>query len=273
MPGYFELMGIPLTMGRDLSDDDTGNSPNVIILSQLAADTLFPGEDALGRSVAVDRGEEQPVLFEVVGIVANHRLTSLSSPFRGAMFFSYHQRPQTSMALAVRSRGEPEALVRPIQERLWAKDRNIPLADTETMESTISGSVSTSRSIARVLGMFSGVAVLLAALGLYGVLAYFVSRKMHEIGIRVALGATAGGVVRLVLTRGMMLVGGGLILGLAGAFGTSRFLESFMFQTGTTDASTFAGVCIMFILVSLMACLIPAWKALRINPVDAFRAE
>ncbi len=189
------------------------------------------------------------------------------------MFFSYAQRPQTTMALAVRARGEAGALVRPIQDRLWAKDRDIPLADAITMENTISSSVATSRSIATVLSMFSGVALFLAALGLYGVLAYFVSRKMHEIGIRVALGATSGRVIKLVLARGMVLVTGGLILGLAGAFGTSRFLESFLFQTATTDSGTFAGVSVLFIIVSLMACLIPAWKAIRFNPVDAFRTE
>jgi putative ABC transport system permease protein len=147
------------------------------------------------------------------------------------------------------------------------------LGDARTMEDAVSGSVSGARSVTTVLSAFAAVAVALAALGLYGVLAYFVSRRMHEIGIRVALGATAGNVMRLVVARGLTLVAIGLVLGIAGAMGTTRLVEGMLYQTSGTDPATFAGVTGFFLVVALGACLLPAWKALRVDPVEAFRAE
>jgi putative ABC transport system permease protein len=273
MPGYFDGMGIPLISGRGFDNTDVAEGPRVIILNETAADTVFPGESALGRQVAVDLGGDQPSLFEVVGVVADHRMTSLSRSSRLSMFFPHAQRTAGTMSLAIRSRADPGSLVRPVQERLWAMDREIPLASVETMEDVLAASISDSRSITTVLGMFSTVALFLAALVLYGVLAYFVSRRVHEIGIRVALGAPGKRVVRLVLSRGMILVCVGLILGVAGAVGLTRLLEDLLFQTPATDVSTFAGVAAFFTLVALLACSIPAWRALRVDPMVAFRTE
>jgi putative ABC transport system permease protein len=273
MPGYFDGMGIPIVAGRGFDNTDVAEGPRVIILNQTAADTVFPGETALGRQVAVDLGGDQPSLFEVVGVVGNHRMTSLSRSSRLSMFFPHAQRTAGTMSLAIRSRGDPGSLVRPVQERLWAMDREIPLASVETMEEVLAESISDSRSITTVLGMFSAVALFLAALGIYGVLAYFVSRRVHEIGIRVALGAPGARVVRLVLSRGMILTGVGLVLGISGAVGLTRLLEDLLFQTTATDLSTFSGVGVFFTLVALLACLIPAWRALRVDPMVAFRTE
>lgn len=273
MPGYFETMGIPLAEGRDFGATDVAGSPRVIIINQTAADTLFLGESALGRQVAVDVGGDQPLLLEVVGVVRDHHLTSLRSPVRLSMFFPYDQRRALTMRLAVRTRGEPGNLIRPIQERLWALDRNIPLSNAESMVDGMASSVSGSRSMATMLGMFAGVALFLSALGLYGVLAYLVTSKVHEIGIRVALGASRKRVMQLVLNQGMFLVGVGLVLGIGGAIGLTRLLEDLLFQTTTTDPATFAGVGVFFTAIALLACLIPAWRALRVDPMVAFRAE
>jgi len=176
------------------------------------------------------------------------------------------------MRLAVAA-PDPLSLVRPIQARLWELDRNILLGDAQTMEDAVSGSIVGARSVTTVLGAFAAVAVALAALGLYGVLAYFVSRRLHEIGIRVALGATAGNVMRLVVARGLTLVAIGLVLGVGGAIGATRLVKGMLFETSGTDPVTFAGVTGFFLVVALGACLLPAWKALRVDPVEAFRAE
>jgi predicted permease len=273
MPGYFATMEIPVVEGRDFDDTDVAGGPRVIILNQVAADTLFPGESALGRQVAVDVGGDEPALLEVVGVVRDHHLTSLRSRVRLSMFFPYDQRRAGMMHLAVRTRGEPGDLIRPIQERLWALDRNIPLAYVQLLEEGISSRVSGSRSMATMLTMFAGVALFLSALGLYGVLAYLVTQKVHEIGVRVALGASGKRIMALVLRQGMALVAVGLVLGLAGAWGATRLLEDMLFRTTTTDPAAYAGVGIFFTLIALVACLVPAWRALRIDPMVAFRAE
>jgi putative ABC transport system permease protein len=273
LPGYFETMEIPVVEGRPLQDTDVAGSPPVIVLSRRTRDLVFPEEPAIGRQVAVDVGSDEPGYFEVVGVIEDHQLSSLSGETRPAMFFPYAQRAGGVMRIAVVTRSDPITLVRPIQQRLWELDENIVLSEPQTMKEAVSSSISGARSITAVLGMFAVVALALAALGLYGVLAYFVSKRVHEIGIRVALGASGGKVLRLVITRGMLLVGLGLILGIAGSLGSVRLVEDMLFQVSALDPTTYVGVSVLFLLLGLAACLIPGWRALRVDPVDAFRAE
>jgi putative ABC transport system permease protein len=272
-PGYFHTLDIPILAGRGFEETDDEGSPRVIVLNQVAADSIFPGENPLGQQVAVDLGADQPAMFDVIGVVGDHKLTSLAAPTRLSMFFSYLQRRSGTMQMAVGTASDPGSLVRPIQEQLWALDREIPLASAETFEDILARNVSDSRSIATVLAMFAAVALFLAALGIYGVLAYFVTRKIHEIGIRVALGATGGRVIGLVVRKGMILVAGGLVVGAVAAIWATGFLEDLLFQTDARDPLTFLGVSAFFAAVALAACLIPAWRALRVDPVDAFRSE
>jgi ABC-type antimicrobial peptide transport system permease subunit len=164
-------------------------------------------------------------------------------------------------------------LSRPVQARIWELDRDIVLSDAQSVEAALSESVAGTRSITTVLGLFAAVALGLASLGLYGVLAFFVSKRIHEIGIRVALGASGKQVLRLVLARGLTLVGVGLVLGTAGAFGATRMMEGMLFQISAQDPITFVGVTGFFVLVALGACLIPAWRALRVDPVEVLRLE
>jgi len=273
LPGYFATMDIPLLEGRALEGTDVAEAPPVIVLSRTTAQRVFPEGRALGRRVAVDMGQDEPGLFEVVGVVEDHQTSSLAGAARPVMYFAYAQMPAGTMRLAVATSGEPGRLTRAIEERLWALDRDIVLSDTQTMEDAIAGSIAGARSVTLVLGMFAGVAVALAALGVYGVLAFFVARRTHEIGIRVALGATGGQILGLVVGRGMLLVAGGLALGIVAARVAGRLVEGMLFQTGSGDVVTFVGVAGCFLLVALGSCLLPAWKALRVNPVDAFRAE
>jgi predicted permease len=273
LPGYFATMEIPLLEGRVVEATDVEGSPAVIVLSRRTAELVFPGERAVGRRVAVDVGRDEPGLFEVVGVVEDHQLSSLAGQTRPAMFFPYAQRPISTMRLAVRTAVEPNSLIRPMQELVWELDRDIVLSNAQTMEDALSNSVAYTRSVTTVLGMFATVALALAALGLYGVLAFFVARRVHEIGVRVALGASRGNVLLLVVTRGMVLVGIGLVLGTAGAIGATRLVEGMLFQIGAADPVTFAGVTGLFLIVALGACMLPAWRALRVDPLGALRVE
>lgn len=273
LPGYFETMEIPMAEGRALNDTDVAGSPPVIVLSQTAAALVYPDQSPVGRQVAVDVGAAEPGLFQVVGVVEDHQLTSLSSSMRPAMFFPHAQSPRGTMRLAVASTTNPTNLIRPIQERIWEMNRDIVLSNTQTMEDALTNSISGTRSITTILGMFTSVAMILAALGLYGVLAFFVTKRVHEIGIRVALGASRSSVMALVMKKGMALVVVGAVLGIAGAIGAARMVEGMLFQITTTDPGTYVGVTGCFILVALLACFIPARRALQVNPVDAFRSE
>jgi len=273
LPGYFQTMDIPMVEGRMFDDSDVEGSPPVIVLTRRTAELVFPDEPALGRQVAVDVGSDEPGLFEVVGVVEDHQLSSLSGSRRPAMFFPFAQQPSTTMRLAVASAVDASSLARPVQERIWDMDRDVILSDPQTMVEAVSNSISGLRSVTTVVGMFAAVAIALAALGLYGVLAYFVSLRVHEIGIRVALGASGGSVLRMVIARGMALVGVGVVLGVAGSLVATRLVQGMLFQVNATDPGTYAGVTALFLVLALAACLVPASRALRVDPVDAFRAE
>jgi putative ABC transport system permease protein len=273
LPGYFRTMEIPLVDGRYLEETDDAEAPQVIVLSRRTAELVFPDERAVGRQVGVDMGGAEPGYFQVVGVVEDHQTSSLARSPRPAMFFSYAQRPWEVMRMAVATDNEPMDLFRPIQERVWERDPDIVLSNPQTMEDAVAESIAGSRSMAAVMGMFSLVALALAALGIYGVLAFFVARRVHEIGIRVALGASGGKVMGLVITRGMILVGVGSVLGIAGAIGATRLVADMLFQTEATDIGTYAGVTGGFLILALAACVIPAWRALKVDPVVAFRSE
>jgi hypothetical protein len=265
-------MDIPMVAGRAFqSSDDAGSSP-VIIITRSTAEAVFPDENPLGRTVGVDEGSE-PGYYEVVGVVEDHRNSSLQGNARPAMFFPYAQQSIETMRLVVTTAGNPMALFRPIQERVWEQDRELVLSVPRSMEEVVSTSIGADRAIAAVLAVFAAVALGLAAMGLYGVLAYLVRRQAREIGIRMALGATGARILRLVLTRGMALVMGGASLGIAGALGGARFVEGLLFQTDARDPATYGIVTLFFLLVALGACLLPGWRAVRVDPVEAFRAE
>ena len=272
LPGYFETMEIPLVEGRVVEQGDVAGSSPVIVLSRTTAELVFPDESSLGRQVAVDVGQDEPGLFEVVGVVEDHQLSTLAGAPRPAMFFPLAQRPRTTMRLTVATAVDPNTLIRPIQERVWELDRDIVLSDTQTMRDALSASISSTRAVTTVLGLFASVAIALAALGLYGVLAFFVTKRVQEIGIRIALGATGPSVLRLVITRGMTLVGIGAVIGVAGALGATRLVDGMLFETSATDPVTFIVVTGLFLLVGLGACVLPAWRALRVDPTLAFRA-
>jgi predicted permease len=271
LPGYFEAMEIPLVAGRGIQESDRSGSTPALVINQVMADSLFPGRDPIGGQVVVDVGEL--VTFDVVGVVRNVHLTALDANPRLAMYGSYFQRPRLTMRLAIRTLGEPESVVGQLRDAVWSQDRNIPLADVASMDDVLSGSLFGYRTLMTSLGAFAGLALLLASMGLYGVLAYNVARRFHEIGIRVALGASGSRIVRLVVSHGVGLAIAGIAVGLLGAFGVTRFLESFLFGIEALDPATFVIVSLFFALVSILASLLPARRALRVDPLIALQTD
>jgi len=271
LPGYFASMRMPLVAGRDLAESDTADRPRVTVISQSLATLMFPGENPLGQTLIVDLGE--PVPHEVVGVVADARLRRVrSDPFH-AMYMSFSQAPRPAMSLVMRTTGDPMGLVAPLRELLRRKDATIPLAEPSTMTSIVHDALAEARVVTVALGMFAAVALMLSLVGLYGVLAYYVGQHRHELGVRMALGASAGEVLALVLRRGMILTVAGLAAGLTGAVLASGTLEALLYDTAPTDPVTFVLVPVIFAAVSALACLLPAWRASRVNPVDALRTE
>lgn len=273
MPGYFDAMDIPILAGRDVERADMADAELALIISESMARDLFPEQNPVGRQVALDWGGEDPALVRVVGVAGDVQMTSLSSENQWQMYYSYSQSAVGTMSLAIRTQGDPAALTSAVRRALRARDSNIPLDDVSTMEAAISGSVSGDRIIMLTVTLYAAVAMLLAAIGLYSVLAFYVAQRIHEIGIRMALGATAGNVAQLVLKRGLILVCIGLGLGIAGAFGATRLIQRQLFNVEPTDPLTFAGVGVLFALVGTAACLIPAWRAVRLDPVETLQAE
>jgi putative ABC transport system permease protein len=270
-PGYFQAMGIPLLQGRDIDRSDTEGTPPVLVINETMARTLFPDQNPLGRHVAVDVGEEMTA--EVIGVVGDVRMSAPRYDPRLAMYGSYFQQPYYRMRLAIRTVTDPASIAPQLRAAVWSQDRDIPVADLSTMSELISRSVSSDRVMAVSLSLFAAVAMSLAAIGLYGLLAYYVSKRIHEIGVRVALGAGSGDIVKLVVNRGLKLVVAGIVAGLVAAFWSTRLIQQMLFNVEATDPATFGAVCVFFGTVALIACLIPAWRALRVDPLLALQAE
>ena len=219
----------------------------------------------------VDLGE--PVPHEVVGVVGDARLRGLSNEPFHAMYMSLKQAPRPSMFLTVRTATDPAGLVPTLRDLVRRKDASIPLAEPASLTSIVDDALSDVRVVTLALGLFAAVALALALIGLYSVLAYYVSQRRRELGLRMALGASGADVISLVLGRGLGLTGVGLVLGLGGAYMATGILRTLLYQTAPTDPVTFVLVPVLFGVVGGLACLLPAWRASRVNPVDALRSE
>jgi putative ABC transport system permease protein len=270
-PGYFATMRIPLLQGRDFEPTDRGETAQVIVLSEDTARNLFPDSNPIGQLVELDFTDGRP--FEVIGVVGDGRLNGVrSDPFR-AMYMPYARMPSTRMQLVVRAEQDAADVAAPVRAIVRQMDRSIPIAYPTTVEEVIDDQLGGFRGTIFAMSLFAVLAMLLTAIGLFGVLSYYVRVRSREIGIRVAFGATAADIIGRVLKQGSVMVGIGVVLGLGGAVAGARLLDRLLFQTAPINAASYAGAVLFFALVAFSACLAPALRTLRIDPVEALRAE
>ncbi len=268
--GYLQSMRIPLLEGRDFTPDDTADTQQVIILNESASRELFPGGDALGQTVLTGGPDAE---WQVVGIVADVRHQSLEQDSGLEMYMPISQQGWGTLDMVVRSSMAPEALVGSVQEALRATDPAMPTGDYRTLEQIVDRSVSPRRFILWLLGAFAATALLLAALGIYGVLSYSVAQRAPEIGIRMALGASASGVQRSVVGRAVTLAAIGVAIGSLGSLLVSRLLASQLYGVGSADLQTFVVMATILLMVSALAGYLPARRASRTDPNSALRAD
>ncbi len=273
LPGYFQTMGIPLVAGRDIQPTDDANSRRVVIISQRLAKTLFPGRDPLGQRVVIDRAND--VTWDVVGVVGDVKQDVLrqESSSRGTFYRSYAQLPYPTMRLAVRTSGNPMAVVTSLRTILQKMDRDVPLAGARPMEDIMTNSTISDRAEATCLAFFSFLAVTLAAVGIYGLLAYIAAQRTGEFGIRLALGARRADVFALVLRDGLRTTLAGIGFGLAGAVLATRLIASKLYGVSPLDLPTFLAVALVMVAVAILACAIPARRAAKLDPMAALRYE
>ena len=269
---YFRTMNIAVQRGRVFSDHDTMNSPEVMVVSNAFVKRYFPNEDPIGRRIIFDGNDK--TAREIVGVVADIRRNGLDLDVQPEMYVSYLQRPDRRLNLVLRTEARDAAqLTQAARAEVKAFDPNQIIWRTQTLEQLLGTSVAPRRFNMLLLGIFAGVALVLAAVGLYGVMSYSVSWRTHEIGIRMALGAKRGDVLRLVMRQGMTMTLIGLVLGLVGAFSMSRVIAGLLHGVSPTDPLTFTVVSIVLLAVALLACLIPARRATRVDPIVALRTE
>jgi putative ABC transport system permease protein len=265
---YFRTMGIALRAGRFFGDGDIAGAPGVAVLSETLAHKLFPDEDPLGKRFSI--GDRSTT---VIGVVNDIRYTGLDGEVEQAVYLSYRQLPRAGMALLLRSTAEPSNLAPALRSAVHEVDPALPVYDVVTMEERLSNSVAARRFNLLLLGGFAALALLLACVGVYGVIAYIVTGRTQEVGIRMALGAQSADVVRLFIKQGMALVMLGVGIGLLGAYALTRVMSSLLFGVSANDVGTFAGVTMLLSLVALLACYLPARRAAQIDPLVALRHE
>ena len=270
-PDYFRTLQIPLKTGRTFTENDNFQSPKVIIINETMARQLWPGESPIGRKIKVWRDEDFP--REIVGVVGDVK-PSLDEEAPTQMYVPYAQDGTWgSLTLAVRTTGEPTALAGSVRNAVRSVEKGVPLYNLQTMDDVVATSAAPRRTPMLLFTAFAGVALLLAMLGIYGITTYYVTQRTHEIGIRMALGAQLRDVLRLVLSRGMLLAIVGVGVGLVGAFLLTRYLTTLLFGVQPVDPLTFAAVSVVLIAVALIACYIPARRATKVDPVIALRYE
>jgi putative ABC transport system permease protein len=272
-PEYFSAMETPLLQGRLFTDADNDQSTGVVIINETMARRFWPGVDPLGKRVKIGGANDPFPYMAVVGVVGNVKHFGLNSEARPEMYIPYPQFPLPALSLVVRTASDPTGLGAAVRAEVQAVDKDQPVYNVRTMKSLLAGSLAQPRLYMTLLSIFAAIAVLLAAIGIYGIMAYSVNQRRHEIAIRMALGAQANSVLKLIVGQGMTLALLGMAMGLVGAFVLTRVLSSLLYGISATDLPTFAGVFLALGMVALLASYLPARKATKVDPVVALRNQ
>lgn len=274
-PGYLHTLGVRLLRGRDFTDADLDTAPRVALINARLARDLFPGRDPVGKRFHPGRPEtaRPPVWITIVGVVDDTRMYGLANPSRLEIYFPLGQVAPDESALIVRSRIDTAALTSSIRAVVSSIDPNQPISSIATMDQLVQESVGSRRVTLVLLCLFSALALVLAGIGIYGVLSYSVAQRTQEIGIRMALGARREDVMKMILLQGARIAAAGLVIGMLAAFALTRYLEKLLFSVSPGDPGTFAAVALVLAIVALLACWIPARRTLHLEPMNALRYE
>jgi predicted permease len=272
-------LGIQLRKGRGLTEKDVKGAPPVAVINETMAKRYFPDENPVGQRILVQEilygrpglGPEIP--WQVVGMIADEKINGLDDDRSAGMYVPFAQSPNQYVSLVVKGDVNPETMQQAIRAQVHQVDPDQALADVKTLETIKSESVGSNRLRTTLLGVFAGIALLLAAIGIYGVISYSVAQRTYEMGVRSALGASRLDILRLVIGNGMLLAGSGLVIGLVGALGLTRLLRSLLFGVSATDPTTMIAVGAVLASVALSACYIPARRATKVDPAVALRYE
>jgi putative ABC transport system permease protein len=269
---FFRVMQIPLKHGRLFTDQEASEMLHVVVVNEALARKYFPNEDPLGKRITIDM-KDNNVPTEIIGVVGDARHMRLDEEVEPMSYWPQPELTYSFMTLVIRTRGDATKVAAGARGVIQSLDNEQPVADVRTMDSLLANSIARARFSALLLAVFASVALVLAAIGIYGVISYVVAQRGHEIGLRMALGAQARDVVRLVLRNGMMLAGLGVAIGLAGAFALTRVMRGLLFGVTPTDAITFVTVSALLLIVAFLACYIPARRATKVDPLVALRYE
>jgi predicted permease len=268
-PGYFETVGIPILKGRDFTDADRAGAELVAIVNETTARMFWPGEDLVGKRF---KHRLNPNFYTVVGVARDAKYAGLGSATQPHLYYPALQYYMPAMTLAIRMSGDPQMVLEAVRQVIRQLDSTMPLPETLTMAEVLRGNLWTARLGAMLLAVFALLAVTLTTVGVYGVMAYSVTQRTHEIGIRLALGAAHADVLRMVLRHGLKLTLVGVAIGLTAAFGVTRLIASLLYVS-PTDAVTFTAISVLLAAVAMLASLLPARRASRVDPLVALRQE
>lgn len=270
---YFQVMQIPLLKGRFFNDQDTADKPHVLMVDEFMAQQLWPNQDPLGKRISFGDLAAKPQWATVIGVVGRIKQDALDSDSRIALYMPQSQYISRAMNVALRSSTAPITLAPVVNHELRELDHDLPMFRVLTMEQRVAASLARRRFATVMLGVFASLALALAAIGIYGVMSYLVSQGTREIGIRMALGATQRGIIRLVVRQGMVLALLGVLTGLLAAFAFTRIVSGFLFDVAATDLVTFSAIAALLVVVALLASYVPARRAARIDPLISLRSE
>jgi putative ABC transport system permease protein len=275
-PDYFNAMGIPLQRGRVFDQRDNAESTPALIVNRRLAEQFWPGGDPTGKRLKIGPADSPNPWATVVGVVGDVRQVGLYGEQLSELYAPYAQERRSWLAprdLVVRTRGDAASVAAQVREAVWAVDKDQPVSNIRTMNQVLAAAISRERFQMLLLSLFAALALVLACVGLYGVISYAVAQRTHEIGVRMALGAQPRDVLALVVRQGMALTFAGLLLGIVGGLAVTRVMSDLLFGVTTTDAVTFMSVAGLLVVVAFLACYVPARRATKVDPLIALRYE